>query len=239
MVSGERVTFSFDSAGWLYVYQHLGFQGGDCQTVLGLRFGVAVFLQEHLLNGADPKSFPEGLGFSGSSAGALTASLLASGTSVPDVFEHVLAQCPKKSGARTGSGRYKVCRRRPWMMQKCAEEALKKCLEEVAGTSCRPRYQFPGAFKVIAGRWVRQKLEESPGRLRILVTRALLRPPFFMGALFRSWVKLTRPWLRRCSPCSGEVVDEFPDNEKAIELLMASCHIPGICGVLPKKIDGK
>lgn len=27
------------------------------------------------------------------SAGALTASLLASGTSVPDVFEHVLAQC--------------------------------------------------------------------------------------------------------------------------------------------------
>ena len=62
----------------------------------------------------DPSHYPDGLGFSGSkllcksltcfraffrnslrarSAGALTALLLASGTSVPDVFEHVLAQC--------------------------------------------------------------------------------------------------------------------------------------------------
>ncbi|CAK8987968.1 unnamed protein product [Durusdinium trenchii] len=163
---GERVTFSFDSAGWLYVYQ----------------FGVAAFLQEHLMppNGApDPEHYPRGLGFSGSSAGALTASLLASGTSVPDVFEHVLAQ-------------YKVCRRRPWKMAGCAEEALRK-------------YQFPGAFRVIAG------------RLRILVTRALWRPPFIMG----------------------EVVDEFPDNETAIQLLMASCHIPAICGFFPKKIGDK
>lgn len=165
----ERVTFSFDSAGWLYVYQ----------------FGVAAFLQEHLMppngdaKGRDPSHYPSGLGFSGSSAGALTASLLASGTSVPDVFEHVLAQ-------------YKVCRRQPWKMPICAEEALRK-------------YQFPGAFKVIAG------------RLRILMTRALLKPPFFMG----------------------EVVDEFPDNETAIELLMASCHIPGICGVFPKVVKGK
>jgi len=77
-------------------------------------------------------------------------------------------------------------------MPVCAEEALRK-------------YQFPGAFKVIAG------------RLRILVTRALLKPPFFMG----------------------EVVDEFPDNETAIKLLMASCHIPGICGILPKVVGGK
>jgi len=35
------------------------------------------------------------------------------------------------------------------------------------------------------------------------------------------------------------VVDEFPDNETAIELLMASCHIPGICGVFPKVVKGK
>ena len=39
--------------------------------------------------------------------------------------------------------------------------------------------------------------------------------------------------------CEGEVVDEFPDNETAIQLLMASCHIPGICGVLPKNVGGK
>eukprot|EP00931_Biecheleriopsis_adriatica_P005558 TRINITY_DN107058_c0_g1_i1.p1 TRINITY_DN107058_c0_g1~~TRINITY_DN107058_c0_g1_i1.p1 ORF type:complete len:729 (-),score=133.62 TRINITY_DN107058_c0_g1_i1:96-2225(-) len=163
----ERVTFSFDSAGWLYVYQ----------------FGVAAFLQEHLMprpDGApDPSTFPEALGFSGSSAGALTALLLASGTSVPDVFEHVLAQ-------------YKVCSRKPSMMPVCAEEALRK-------------YQFPGAFKVIAG------------RLRILITRVLFRPPFFMG----------------------EVVDDFPDNESAIQLLLASCHIPIVFGILPKKVSGK
>lgn len=163
----ERVTFSFDSAGWLYVYQ----------------FGVAAFLQEHLMpapgSSPDPSHYPDGLGFSGSSAGALTALLLASGTSVPDVFEHVLAQ-------------YKICRRQPWKMPVCAEEALRQ-------------YQFPGAYKVIAG------------RLRILITRALFRPPFIMG----------------------EVVDEFPDNETAIQLLMASCHIPGICGVLPKNVGGK
>lgn len=35
------------------------------------------------------------------------------------------------------------------------------------------------------------------------------------------------------------MVDEFPDNETAIELLMASCHIPGICGVFPKVVKGK
>ncbi|CAE7589219.1 CRP1 [Symbiodinium pilosum] len=163
----ERVTFSFDSAGWLYVYQ----------------FGVAAFLQEHLMpapgSTPDPSHYPDGLGFSGSSAGALTALLLASGTSVPDVFEHVLAQ-------------YKICRRQPWKMPVCAEEALRQ-------------YQFPGAHKIITG------------RLRILITRALLRPPFIMG----------------------EVVDEFPDNETAIQLLMASCHIPGVCGMLPKNVGGK
>ena len=37
----------------------------------------------------------------------------------------------------------------------------------------------------------------------------------------------------------GEVVDEFPDNETAIQLLMASCHIPGVCGMLPKNVGGK
>jgi len=144
---------------------------------------VAAFLQEHLMpntgSAPDPSQYPAGLGFSGSSAGALTALLLASGTSVPDVFEHVLAQ-------------YKVCSRKPSMMPVCAEEALRK-------------YQFPGAFKVIAG------------RLRILITRVLFRPPFFMG----------------------EVVDEFPDNETAIQFLLASCHIPVVFGVLPKVVEGK
>jgi len=98
---------------------------------------------------------------------------------VPDVFEHVLAQ-------------YKVCSRKPSKMPVCAEEALRK-------------YQFPGAFKVIAG------------RLRVLVTRVLFRPPFIMG----------------------EVVDEFPDNETSIQYLLASCHIPMVFGFLPKVVDEK
>eukprot|EP00933_Yihiella_yeosuensis_P081053 TRINITY_DN94593_c0_g1_i1.p1 TRINITY_DN94593_c0_g1~~TRINITY_DN94593_c0_g1_i1.p1 ORF type:complete len:729 (+),score=117.19 TRINITY_DN94593_c0_g1_i1:324-2189(+) len=160
----ERVTFSFDSSGWMYAYQ----------------FGVAAFLQEHLLpkpgDAPDPNLYPAGLGFSGSSAGALTASLLASGTSVPDVFEHVLAQ-------------HKVCSRNPRKMPICVDEALRK-------------FQFPGAYKIITG------------RLRILVTRMLNRPPFFMG----------------------EVVDKYPDNETAIQLILASCHIPGIFGILPYKV---
>ena len=109
----------------------------------------------------------------------MTASLLASGTSVPDVFEHVLAQyLTMTSWAFWGtthdhnylyiyiytyvyidyiyisgeslityrlslitfgiflipkdpdfwSARYKVCRRQPWKMPICAEEALRKCL---------------------------------------------------------------------------------------------------------------
>eukprot|EP00965_Chrysotila_dentata_P151618 5011135-Pleurochrysis_carterae.AAC.2 len=52
----ERITFSFDSSGWLYVY-HLG---------------VAHFLQQRLLPGLDP----ELTAFSGSSGGALVAAAL-------------------------------------------------------------------------------------------------------------------------------------------------------------------
>jgi len=165
----KRVTFSFDSAGWLYVYQ----------------FGVAAWLQEHMTPGISPdnvensNSFPKGLGFSGSSAGALTALLLASGTSVREVFEYVL-------------GQYDVCSRNPHMMPICAEDALR-------------RYQYPGAFRVLTG------------RLRILVTRLLLRPPFFMG----------------------EIVDEFADNEAAIKWLLASCHIPIVFGIWPRYVNGK
>lgn len=164
----ERVIFSFDSAGWLYVYH----------------FGVACWLQEHLTPGitqdnVNSGEYPEGLGFSGSSAGALTALLLASGTPVREVFEYVL-------------DKHDVCSRNPRMMPICAEEALRK-------------YQFPGAFRALTQ------------RLRILVTRVLLRPPFFMG----------------------EVVDEFPDNETATQWLLASCHIPVIFGLLPFRVDGK
>eukprot|EP00927_Polykrikos_kofoidii_P061747 TRINITY_DN56582_c0_g1_i1.p1 TRINITY_DN56582_c0_g1~~TRINITY_DN56582_c0_g1_i1.p1 ORF type:complete len:732 (+),score=106.26 TRINITY_DN56582_c0_g1_i1:161-2197(+) len=164
----DRVIFSFDSAGWLYIYQ----------------FGVACWLQDHLMpditqENANSDDFPEDLGFSGSSGGALTALLLASATPVREVFEHVLAQRDE-------------CSKNPRMMPVRVREALRK-------------YQYPEAPKALTQ------------RLRILVTRVLLRPPFFMG----------------------EVVDEFPDNETATQWLLASCHVPIALGIMPFRVDGK
>jgi elongation of very long chain fatty acids protein 4 len=164
---GEKLIFSFDSAGWLYVYH----------------FGVAHWLQEHLTPGITPENvndgdYPEGLGFSGSSAGALTALLLASATPVRNVLEHVLAQ-------------HKACSRNPRMMPICVEEALRK-------------YKFDEAPRALTG------------RLRILVTRALPKPPFIMA----------------------EVVDKYPDNETAIQWLLASCHVPLFFGILPYRFNG-
>lgn len=52
----RRLTFSFDSSGWLYMY-HLG---------------VAQYLQRHLL----PYLSPDDVAFSGSSGGALVAASL-------------------------------------------------------------------------------------------------------------------------------------------------------------------
>ena len=61
-MSISRLTFSFDSSGWLYVY-HLG---------------VAHYLQRHVL----PHLEAERVAFSGSSGGALVAAALAGGIDI-------------------------------------------------------------------------------------------------------------------------------------------------------------
>lgn len=52
------------------------------------------------------------------------------------------------------------------------------------------------------------------GRIRILLTRVTAWPPFVMG----------------------EVATDFPDNEYGIQVLCASCHVPFVDGLLPRRI---
>mmetsp|Transcript_41901 Transcript_41901/g.89950 ORF Transcript_41901/g.89950 Transcript_41901/m.89950 type:complete len:769 (+) Transcript_41901:188-2494(+) len=98
----RRVTFSFDSCGWLFVYH----------------FGVAAFLSEYLGLEVDPQN-PDKLpaskhiAFSGSSGGSLVSCVLGAGTRVNDVFEYILEQFP-------------FCRRNPLEMFPAVERALKK-----------------------------------------------------------------------------------------------------------------
>jgi len=156
--SRRRVTFSFDSCGWLMVYH----------------FGVGFYLMEHL--GLDDKEPREGVAFSGSSGGSLVSCVLAAGTNIKDVFEYVLEWHP-------------ACRKNPLKMFTAVQRALEK-------------YQYPGAPARLTG------------RLRVLLTRVLARPPFVMG----------------------EVADTFPDNKTAVDILCASCHVPMVAGILPKRI---
>lgn len=72
----RRVTFSFDSCGWLMVYH----------------FGVASWLMENM--GLDAKEAVEGVAFSGSSGGSLVSCVLAAGTDCKEVFEYVLGWLP-------------------------------------------------------------------------------------------------------------------------------------------------
>ena len=69
-MSISRLTFSFDSSGWLYVY-HLG---------------VAHYLQRHVL----PHLEAERVAFSGSSGGALVAAALAGGIDIEQLAHHVI-----------------------------------------------------------------------------------------------------------------------------------------------------
>jgi hypothetical protein len=93
-----RVTFSFDSSGWLYTY-HLG---------------VACCLQQQLLGRGPAAELEEAVGdfaFSGSSGGALVAAALATGI---DVYElaHFVIGCQDE------------CQYNPWRMFPCTERAL-------------------------------------------------------------------------------------------------------------------
>lgn len=98
-----RVTFSFDSCGWLFVYH----------------FGVAAWISEHykLTVGEDgdflKNSAADGVAFSGSSGGSLISCVLGAGTKVEDVFEYILSQQPE-------------CRRNPLYMFPAVEKALRK-----------------------------------------------------------------------------------------------------------------
>jgi len=165
---GRRVSFSFDSSGWLMVYH----------------FGVALWMQQHIMPGITPEGagsdeFPVGVGFSGSSGGALIACVLAAGQDVRAVFEFFLEQ-------------HAACLRNPLYMFPAVEKALRK-------------FQYPGAYKNLCG------------RIRVLLTRVSTRPPFV----------------------TGEVVDQFPDNETALKTLCASCHVPFLAGVLPTRIGNR
>lgn len=71
----QRLTFSFDSSGWLYLY-HLG---------------VAYYIQNELL----PHLPDDRLAFSGSSGGALVACALCTKISIADLAVHIVDQQPE------------------------------------------------------------------------------------------------------------------------------------------------
>lgn len=93
-----RVTFSFDSSGWLYTY-HLG---------------VACCLQQQLLGQGPSAEVEEAVGdfaFSGSSGGALVAAALATGVDIYKLADFVIS-CQEE------------CQYNPWRMFPCTERAL-------------------------------------------------------------------------------------------------------------------
>lgn len=165
--AGGRVTFSFDSCGWLCVYH----------------FGVAHWIRTHILQGvttdnAGSNAYPKGISYSGSSGGSLVSCVLSAGVEVKDVFEYIIDLHP-------------ILQFRPRKLFWAVEGALRK-------------YAYPGVEKIIGT------------RLRVLLTRVVPYPPFFMG----------------------EVVDKFASVEHAVQLVNASCHVPVFAGFLPKCIDG-
>mmetsp|Transcript_11178 Transcript_11178/g.15588 ORF Transcript_11178/g.15588 Transcript_11178/m.15588 type:complete len:612 (-) Transcript_11178:35-1870(-) len=88
----KRLVFSFDSSGWFYVYH----------------FGVAKYLEKHVL----PRLDPDQAAFSGASGGALVGATLAAGINVEKIARHVMSCQPE-------------CEYNPWKMLPKAEEAMK------------------------------------------------------------------------------------------------------------------
>jgi len=79
-----------------------------------------------------------------------------------------------------------ICRFNPFRMLPCAEEAIKKYVPDDTHT-------------------------RISNRLRVLTTKVVAHPPFFMGC----------------------VHDEFDDFEDLKTTLRASCHVPFVAGLLP------
>mmetsp|Transcript_2418 Transcript_2418/g.6928 ORF Transcript_2418/g.6928 Transcript_2418/m.6928 type:complete len:269 (-) Transcript_2418:1160-1966(-) len=105
-----RITFSFDSSGWLYTY-HLG---------------VAYCLQHQLLSRGKPAEESWDFAFSGSSGGALVAAALATNVDIYELATFVI-NC------------HEECQYNPWRMFPCTEEALHKFISRGAHTLANGR----------------------------------------------------------------------------------------------------
>ena len=100
----RRITFSFDSSGWLYTY-HLG---------------VAHYLQQALLGGSGGGGGPSSdFAFSGSSGGALVAGALATGIDIHALASFVIS-C------------HGECQYNPWRMFPCTDRALQRFVGQAA-----------------------------------------------------------------------------------------------------------
>jgi hypothetical protein len=103
--SESKVSFAFDSSGWLYCYH----------------FGVATWLREHLLpQEMTPEEsltdkYPSSFSFSGCSGGALVAATLSLGLDPKDVFEMVVSKQPE-------------CKFNPFRMLPAVEDVLRQML---------------------------------------------------------------------------------------------------------------
>lgn len=104
VVAERKVSFAFDSSGWLYCYH----------------FGVAHWLREHLLpEGLSPENcaeeYPDNCIFSGCSGGALAAAVLCLGLEPKTIFESVLSKRHE-------------CRYNPFAMLPAVEDVVSKML---------------------------------------------------------------------------------------------------------------
>mmetsp|Transcript_12746 Transcript_12746/g.36149 ORF Transcript_12746/g.36149 Transcript_12746/m.36149 type:complete len:787 (+) Transcript_12746:58-2418(+) len=197
--SARKVSFAFDSSGWLYCYH----------------FGVAYWLRQHLLpedltpEEADTQRFPTDLIFSGSSGGALAACALSVGLDPAQVFEMVLAK-------------HAECRFNPFRMLPAAEDILRRCLPGNCGRS------MTGRVRVVLTRvswkypfFTAEVVNQFPSREDVFhVLRATCHVPFVAGILpYRYdgnfyldgllWPQLLVPWkgamddyMVRVSACS-------------------------------------
>jgi len=115
----RKISIAFDSSGWLYCYH----------------FGVAAWLREHLVpddlkpEEAESEKFPNHLAFSGSSGGALVATVLSCGLQPKEVFEVVLTKQPE-------------CAYNPFRMLPAAEDVLRKMLPANAYRSLSGRIRI-------------------------------------------------------------------------------------------------
>ena len=135
---------------------------------------------------------------------AVLPKVLISGSCQPSFLGFRLPTC----NVRALLLRYKICRRQPWKMPVCAEEALRQhlvlwtrgCEQKPRGRGRAPESHSHCSFTQVSISWCLQgdcwqafrfllmrTSKHGHGdllpfqRLRILITRALLRPPFIMG----------------------------------------------------------